>query len=288
MKRFTRTFIHQRVIGSSRYRDTHWPLLRTTTCGKSNQQETLIDYSSVRNYNTSLLLLSSSSTCSSTNIISSNSSPNEHQHKSTRSSNSSSTTGSSSTIVKNSTIGVQEQVAVAEQLESNLGKKNKKMSQSCVTGKKLNEIRVPVPSDIEVSQHCKPEFIGEIATRYGIDVDEELEFYGKYKAKIDGKKILKRLGDAPQGNYILITGINPTPLGEGKSTTCLGISQALGAHLGKKVVSCLRQPSQGPVFVSLLCLIMMNNGFYCNRVLKEVLLEVVIHKSYVLKEIINI
>ncbi|EFC42345.1 formate--tetrahydrofolate ligase [Naegleria gruberi] len=121
--------------------------------------------------------------------------------------------------------------------------------QETITGKKLSEIRVPVPSDIEVSQHCKPEFIGDIATRYGIDVDEELEFYGKYKAKIDGKKILKRLGqDAPMGNYVLITGINPTPLGEGKSTTCLGISQALGAHLGKKVVSCLRQPSQGPVF----------------------------------------
>ena len=116
------------------------------------------------------------------------------------------------------------------------------------TGKKLSEIRVPTPSDIEVSQHCKPIYIGDIATNYGFDLEEEIEFYGRFKAKVDGKKILERLKDAPQGNYILITGINPTPLGEGKSTTCLGISQALGAHLGKKVVSCLRQPSQGPVF----------------------------------------
>ncbi|KAL9645157.1 hypothetical protein ABK040_002360 [Willaertia magna] len=115
------------------------------------------------------------------------------------------------------------------------------------TGKKLSKIVKPTPSDIEISQHCQPELIKNIASWYGIN-DEELELYGNYKAKIDGKKILSRLQDEKQGNYVLITGINPTPLGEGKSTTCLGISQALGAHLGKKTFSCLRQPSQGPIF----------------------------------------
>ena len=76
---------------------------------------------------------------------------------------------------------------------------------------------------------------------------EELEFYGPFKAKIK-LEILERLKDAPNGKYIDVTAITPTPLGEGKTTTTVGLSQALGAVLGKKVFTCIRQPSQGPTF----------------------------------------
>jgi len=74
-----------------------------------------------------------------------------------------------------------------------------------------------------------------------------LELYGDYKAKIK-LEVLERLEDAPDGKYIDVTAITPTPLGEGKTTTTVGLSQALGAHLGKRVVTCIRQPSQGPTF----------------------------------------
>ena len=80
----------------------------------------------------------------------------------------------------------------------------------------------------------------------GLETDE-VEFYGKYKAKIK-LEVLDRLKDQPDGKYIDVTAITPTPLGEGKSTTMVGLSQALGAHLGKSVFTCIRQPSQGPTF----------------------------------------
>jgi formyltetrahydrofolate synthetase len=76
---------------------------------------------------------------------------------------------------------------------------------------------------------------------------EELEFYGPYKAKVR-LNILERLKDVPDGKYVDVTAITPTPLGEGKTTTTVGLSQALGAHLGQRVVTCIRQPSQGPTF----------------------------------------
>ena len=60
--------------------------------------------------------------------------------------------------------------------------------------------------------------------------------------------MLSRLAEAPDGRYVVVAGITPTPLGEGKSTTTVGLCQALGAHLGRKVVTCVRQPSQGPTF----------------------------------------
>ena len=71
--------------------------------------------------------------------------------------------------------------------------------------------------------------------------------FGKYKAKVllSGRD---RLAKNASGYYVCVAGINPTPLGEGKSTTTVGLTQALGAHLGKKVFACLRQPSQGPTF----------------------------------------
>ncbi|MDX1436979.1 MAG: formate--tetrahydrofolate ligase, partial [Anaerolineales bacterium] len=76
---------------------------------------------------------------------------------------------------------------------------------------------------------------------------EELELYGNYKAKVSLDS-LDRLKDVKDGVYVDVTAITPTPLGEGKSTTMVGLSQALGAHLGKRVMTCIRQPSQGPTF----------------------------------------
>jgi formyltetrahydrofolate synthetase len=103
-----------------------------------------------------------------------------------------------------------------------------------------------LPSDLEIAQASTPIPIDEIATRAGI-LPDELELYGRSKAKVH-LSIANRLKDAPNGNYIVVTAITPTPLGEGKSTTTVGLSQALGAHLGKKVFTCIRQPSQGPTF----------------------------------------
>ncbi|HUN72079.1 MAG TPA: formate--tetrahydrofolate ligase, partial [Steroidobacteraceae bacterium] len=88
--------------------------------------------------------------------------------------------------------------------------------------------------------------IAEVAARAGI-LPEELEASGRYKAKVH-LSVRDRLKDAPNGKYIVVTAITPTPLGEGKTTTTVGLSQALGAHLGKKVFTCIRQPSQGPTF----------------------------------------
>ena len=103
-----------------------------------------------------------------------------------------------------------------------------------------------VPSDIEIAQAATPIPIDQIAAAAGI-LPEELELYGKNKAKVH-LSISERLKDSPNGNYIVVTAITPTPLGEGKTTTTVGLSQAIGAHLKKKVFTCIRQPSQGPTF----------------------------------------
>jgi formyltetrahydrofolate synthetase len=78
-------------------------------------------------------------------------------------------------------------------------------------------------------------------------LENEYEPYGAKKAKLN-LDILKRLGDRSDGKYVVVTGINPTPLGEGKSTTTVGLCQALGSQLNRNVFGCLRQPSQGPTF----------------------------------------
>ncbi len=101
-------------------------------------------------------------------------------------------------------------------------------------------------SDLEIAQAAAPIPIDKIAAQAGI-LPDELEPYGRSKAKVH-LSIVNRLKDEPNGNYIVVTAITPTPLGEGKSTTTVGLSQALGAHLGKKVFTCIRQPSQGPTF----------------------------------------
>src|SRR5277367_2256426 len=111
---------------------------------------------------------------------------------------------------------------------------------------KLTNILTRVPSDIEIAQAATPLPIDQIAAEAGI-LDEELDLYGKTKAKVH-LSIRDRLKNSPNGKYIVVTAITPTPLGEGKTTTTVGLSQALGAHLGKKVFTCVRQPSQGPTF----------------------------------------
>ncbi len=108
------------------------------------------------------------------------------------------------------------------------------------------KLRRPVPSDIEIAQEAKVKPILQVAAELGIR-ENELELYGPYKAKIK-LEILERLKNKPNGKYVDVTAITPTPLGEGKTTTTVGLSQALGAHLGKKVITAIRQPSQGPTF----------------------------------------
>lgn len=100
-------------------------------------------------------------------------------------------------------------------------------------------------SDIEIAQKAKPRLIAEIAQQVGLRSDE-YELYGNYKAKVS-LDVFKRLAKRKDGKLIFVTAITPTPAGEGKTCTAIGLTQALG-RLGKKVVLCLREPSLGPVF----------------------------------------
>ncbi len=102
-----------------------------------------------------------------------------------------------------------------------------------------------VPSDIDISQaaHTKP--IWEIAESIGLTIDD-LDLYGRTKAKVH-LDVLDRLADRPYGKYVDVTAITPTPLGEGKSTTTIGLTQGLG-YIGKRAITCIRQPSMGPTF----------------------------------------
>ncbi len=102
-----------------------------------------------------------------------------------------------------------------------------------------------VPSDLEIAQAARLRPILDIAASMGLEPDD-LELYGRYKAKVH-LDVLQKFKDRPQGKYIDVTAITPTPLGEGKTTTTVGLTQALG-RIGKKVMCCIRQPSQGPTF----------------------------------------
>ena len=97
---------------------------------------------------------------------------------------------------------------------------------------KLTDLKRPVPSDLDIAQAATPLPIRQIAEEAGI-LPEELELFGNYKAKVT-LDVRERLKDRPNGNYIVVTAITPTPLGEGKTTTTVGLSQALGAHLGRR------------------------------------------------------
>ncbi len=100
-------------------------------------------------------------------------------------------------------------------------------------------------SDIEIAQQAKLLPIKEVASALGI-AEDELEFYGKYKAKLSDE-LSARVARNPDGKLILVTAINPTPAGEGKTTTTAGLGQAM-AKIGKKAIIALREPSLGPVF----------------------------------------
>jgi len=100
-----------------------------------------------------------------------------------------------------------------------------------------------VPSDIAIAQAAKLRPIRDVAAELGLS-DDELELYGKYKAKISLRALRQR---APKGRLVLVTGINPTPAGEGKSTVTVGVTQAL-RRLGKNAILAMREPSLGPVF----------------------------------------
>ena len=100
-------------------------------------------------------------------------------------------------------------------------------------------------TDIEIAQECEMLPITEIAKTAGVD-EKYLEQYGKYKAKVD-YNILKDMADKPNGKLILVTAINPTPAGEGKTTTTVGLADGM-RKIGKKVLVALREPSLGPVF----------------------------------------
>lgn len=100
-------------------------------------------------------------------------------------------------------------------------------------------------SDIEIAQSTVMKPIVEIAESIGLEADD-IELYGKYKAKVS-LKVWERLKDKPSGKLVLVTAINPTPAGEGKTTNTVGLGQALNI-LGKKAIIALREPSLGPSF----------------------------------------
>ena len=102
------------------------------------------------------------------------------------------------------------------------------------------------PSDLEIARSVTPRPITEIAASLGLR-EEEIEPYGRTKAKVTLQAIERLEAERPRGKYVVVTAITPTPLGEGKSTTTVGLAQGLN-HIGRKAAVCIRQPSLGPVF----------------------------------------
>ena len=100
-------------------------------------------------------------------------------------------------------------------------------------------------SDIQIAQDAELLHIRDVAAEIGIEEDD-LEFYGKYKAKLSDE-LIKKTENNKDGKLILVTAINPTPAGEGKTTVSIGLGEAM-AKIGKKAVIALREPSLGPVF----------------------------------------
>jgi formate--tetrahydrofolate ligase len=102
------------------------------------------------------------------------------------------------------------------------------------------------PSDLEIARSVTPRPIADVARDLGL-ADEEIEPYGRTKAKVTLGAIRRLESERPRGKYVVVTAITPTPLGEGKSTTTVGLAQGLN-HIGHKAAVCIRQPSLGPVF----------------------------------------
>jgi methylenetetrahydrofolate dehydrogenase (NADP+)/methenyltetrahydrofolate cyclohydrolase/formyltetrahydrofolate synthetase len=115
------------------------------------------------------------------------------------------------------------------------------------------DLQRPVPSDIDIASAQIPKPIRRVAQELGL-FDGEVDLYGRYKAKVH-LSVLDRLKGRQNGNYVVVTGITPTPLGEGKSTITIGLCQSLGAHLNRTAFACVRQPSQGKLTNS-------QNNFY--------------------------
>jgi len=116
---------------------------------------------------------------------------------------------------------------------------------TCAAKAKAAKAKYSVPSDIEIAQAAKIKPITEVAKEWGIK-DKYLEMYGPYKAKIS-LDIMEDIKNKPMAKYIDVTAITPTPLGEGKTVTTIGLTQALN-KVGKRAIVCIRQPSLGPVF----------------------------------------
>src|SRR5215216_3291026 len=100
-------------------------------------------------------------------------------------------------------------------------------------------------SDLEIAQEASLRPIDSIASELGL-LEDEVEMYGKYKAKV-ALSALDRLRDSPDGKFIVVTGMTPTPLGEGKTLTTVGLAQALN-KIGRRTIATIRQPSLGPTF----------------------------------------
>ncbi|KAK3092906.1 hypothetical protein FSP39_008741 [Pinctada imbricata] len=142
-------------------------------------------------------------------------------------------------------------MTVAMLLQNTFEQARREMERLGGTGKWSLELmplalKTPVPSDLEVAQSQVPKNIDLLAREIHL-LPEEVDLYGKKKAKVS-LSVLDRLKHQKNGKYIVVTGITPTPLGEGKSTTTIGLAQALGSQLKKNVFACVRQPSQGPTF----------------------------------------
>ncbi|CAO1428944.1 unnamed protein product [Diamesa hyperborea] len=108
------------------------------------------------------------------------------------------------------------------------------------------KLQTPVPSDIAISRSQEPKHVSILAEEVGLTINE-VSPYGDKKAKIS-LSVLQRLKNQEDGKYVVVAGITPTPLGEGKSTTLVGLVQALTGHKNRNTFACLRQPSQGPTF----------------------------------------
>jgi formate--tetrahydrofolate ligase len=106
--------------------------------------------------------------------------------------------------------------------------------------------RAPLPPDLEIARSVSPRPIGEVARELGLR-DDEIEQYGPTKAKVSLAAIRRLEATRPRGRYVLVTAISPTPLGEGKTTTTIGLAQGLN-RIGRRAAVCIRQPSLGPVF----------------------------------------
>jgi formate--tetrahydrofolate ligase len=112
-------------------------------------------------------------------------------------------------------------------------------------GNRFPEPKWPVPSDLDIAQAAEIDPILGVAEKVGLSPND-IDLHGQYKAKVH-LDVREKLADRPMGKYIDVTAITPTPLGEGKTTTLVGLAQGLG-RIGKNVFACIRQPSQGPTF----------------------------------------